>query len=151
MSETIYAGFWRRLVAAVLDQIILLVGRGVIYGIITLIVYAVLYLFDIKQFTIPVIAILAGCIFFLDIWMTWIYFALMESSSMMGSLGKLAMGIRVCGMDKRQLTFEEATVRYFAKLVSRLTLMIGYLLAAFSSKKQALHDFIGKSVVVVNR
>lgn len=152
MSESIHAGFWRRLVAAVLDQIILTVGRALLYGILGLIVYAILYLFEIKDRHVLVFGIFGGCIFLLNIWLTWIYYAMMESSSLQGTLGKLALGIRVFHKtERRALTYEEATVRYFAKILSRMTLLIGYILCAFSSKKQALHDFIGNSVLFVSR
>lgn len=150
MAENHYAGFWRRLVAAVLDQVVLAVGRAIIYGILGLIVYATLYLLDIRENHRLIFAVFGGCIFLLNLWLTWIYFAMMESSSLQGTLGKLALGIRVSHKETgRALTFEEATVRYFAKILSRVTIFIGYILCAFSSKKQALHDFIGKSVLVV--
>lgn len=152
MSDSIYAGFWRRLVAAILDQIILTVGRALLYGILGLIVYAILYLFDIKDHHTLIFGIFGACIFLINIWLTWIYYALMESSSLQGTLGKLALGIRVYHKtDKRGLTYEEATVRYFSKILSRMTLLIGYILCAFSSRKQALHDFIGNSVLLVSR
>lgn len=150
MISTQYAGFWRRLVAALLDQIVLTVGRAFIYGALALIVYAGLYLFEVRDHQTLAFAITGGFLWFLDIWLTWIYYALMESSTLQGTLGKLALGIRVYHRDQtRALTFEEATVRYFAKILSRLTLMIGYILCAFSSRKQALHDFVGRSVLVV--
>lgn len=152
MSETIYAGFWRRLTAAILDQVVLAVARAFIYGILGLILYASIYLFEIKENHILIYAVFGGCIFLMNIWLTWIYFALMESSSLQGTLGKLALGVRVFhSTDQRALTFEEATKRYFAKILSRWTLLIGYILCAFSSKKQALHDFVGNSVLVVSR
>ena len=152
-AEIIYAGFWRRLTATILDQIVLTVGRAFIFGILGLIVYAGVYLFEVKEHHHEIIKqIFGGCALLLNIWLTWIYFALMESSSLQGTLGKLALGVRVFHKaDKRALTFEEATVRYFAKIISRATLLIGYILCAFSSKKQALHDFVGKSVLVVSR
>jgi uncharacterized RDD family membrane protein YckC len=150
MTSTLYAGFWRRLVAAILDQIVLTVGRAFVYGAIVLMVYAGLYLFEIKDQHTLIFAITGGCLWFLDIWLTWIYFALMESSSLKGTLGKLALGIRVYHRDQtRALTFEEATVRYFSKILSRMTLMVGYIMCAFSSRKQSLHDFVAKSVLVV--
>ena len=151
-GEVVYAGFWRRLVAALLDQIILLVGRAVIFGVLGLIIYAILYLFEIKENHILIFSITGSCILLINLWLTWIYFAMMESSSLQGTLGKLALGIRIFHKaDKRALTFEEATVRYFAKILSRVTFLIGYILCAFSSKKQALHDFISKSVLVVGK
>lgn len=152
MSTEFYAGFWRRLVAAILDQIVLLVARAIIYGLLALIVYATLLLFDARTYTIVVFIVFGGVIFLLNIYLTWIYFSMMESSSTQGTLGKMALGIRVSHKDeKRALTFEEASVRYFAKILSRLTLLIGYILCAFSSRKQALHDFIGKSVLTTAR
>jgi len=151
MSEIQYAGFWRRVVATILDQIILAVARAIIYGVIVLIVYAALHVADIKEFNTPTIIVLGCSLFFIDIWLVWIYFALMESSSLMATLGKLAMGMRVLSSERNQLTFERATVRYFAKILSRATLLVGYILSAFSSKKQALHDFVAKTIVVVSR
>ncbi len=144
-----YAGFWRRFIAAVLDQIILLVGRAFIYGAIGLIIYAMLFVFDARSQIEMVFRIYAGILALVDFWITWIYFAAMESSSLQGSLGKLALGIRVSNMDLKPVTFEQATVRYFSKIISSLTIGVGYLLCAYSSKKQALHDFVGKTVLVV--
>ncbi len=151
MSEPVYAGFWRRLVAAVLDQVILTVGRAFVYGALALITYATIHFAEIREYQIPIFTVLGACLFLLDIWLTWIYFALLESSYYQGTPGKLALGIRVWHKDKRALTFEEATVRYFAKILSRMTLLIGYILCAFSSRKQALHDFVARSVLVVER
>ncbi len=113
-----YAGFWRRFIAAVLDQIILLVGRAFIYGAIGLIIYAMLFVFDARSQIEMVFRIYAGILALVDFWITWIYFAVMESSSLQGSLGKLALGIRVSNMDLKPVTFEQATVRYFSKIIS---------------------------------
>lgn len=144
-----YAGFWRRFIAAVLDQIILLVGRAFVYGAIGLIIYAMLFVFDARNQIDLVFRIYAAILALVDFWITWIYFAAMESSTLQGSLGKLALGIRVSNTDMKRITFEQATARYFAKIISSLTIGVGYLLCAYSSKKQALHDFIGKTVLVV--
>ncbi len=144
-----YAGFWRRFVAALLDQIILLVGRAFVYGAIGLIIYAMLFVLDARSQADLVLRIYAGILALLDFWITWIYFAGMESSSLQGSLGKLAVGIRVCSADLQRITFEQATARYFSKILSSLTIGVGYLLCAYSSKKQALHDFVAKTVLIV--
>lgn len=151
MNEPVYAGFWRRLVAAILDQIILTVGRAFVYGALGLILYAIIQFAEIKEYQVLIFSVFAGCIFILDIWLTWIYFALMESSHHQGTPGKLALGITVWHREKRALTFEEATVRYFAKIISQMTILIGYILCAFSSRKQALHDFVAGSVLLVQR
>lgn len=79
----------------------------------------------------------------------WLYFALMESSAYQGTLGKMALGIRVTDLDGGQIDFGRATGRYFAKILSFITLMIGYIMAAFTGKKQALHDIIAGTVVLM--
>jgi uncharacterized RDD family membrane protein YckC len=79
----------------------------------------------------------------------WLYFALMESSNKQATLGKLALGIIVTDMDGKRLTFGRATGRYFGKILSSLILNIGFLMAAFTEKKQALHDMIASCVVVM--
>lgn len=149
MSQPVYAGFWRRLVAAILDQVILTVGRALVYGALALLVYSVIQFAEMRSYEVPIFSVLGGLLVVLDIWLTWIFFALMESSGYQATPGKLALGIRVWHRDNRPLTFEEATVRYFAKILSRITLFIGYMLCAFSSRKQALHDFIARAVLVV--
>ena len=79
---------------------------------------------------------------------TWAYFAVMESSPLQATLGKLAIGIRVADARGGPLTFRRASLRYWAKWLSSLTLMIGWLMAAFTPRRQALHDVVARSVVV---
>lgn len=79
---------------------------------------------------------------------TWAYFAVLESSPLQATLGKLAVGLRVEHVDGGPLTFRRASLRYWAKSLSTLTLMIGWLMAAFTPRRQALHDTIARSVVV---
>jgi len=78
----------------------------------------------------------------------WLYFALMDSSSTQGTLGKMAVGIKVCDMNGQRLSFGHATGRYFAKILSGLTLMVGYVMVAFTEKKQGLHDMVASTLVV---
>lgn len=80
--------------------------------------------------------------------LTWAYFALMESSPLQATLGKLAVGLRVEHVDGGPLTFRRASLRHWAKTISSLTLGIGWLMAAFTPRRQALHDSIARSVVV---
>lgn len=151
MNEPLYAGFWRRLVAAILDQIVLTVGRALIFGAMGGILYALLHLFEAQYNALAVFSVFGGIVLLLNFWLTWIYFALFESASLQGTPGKLALGIRVAHKENRPLTFEEATVRYFSKILSRITILIGYIMCAFSSRKQALHDFIARAVLTVDR
>ncbi len=56
---------------------------------------------------------------------TWLYFALMESSKFQGTVGKIAIGIIVTDMEGNRISFARATGRYFGKILSSLIFMIG--------------------------
>jgi uncharacterized RDD family membrane protein YckC len=75
----------------------------------------------------------------------------MESSSWQAMLGKRALGIIVTDENGNRLTFGRATGRYWAKFLSYFILMIGFLMAAFTPKKQALHDMVANTLVVVGK
>jgi hypothetical protein len=47
------------------------------------------------------------------------------------------------------LSFGRATTRHFAKVISGLALALGFLIQPFTAKRQALHDLIADSVVLV--
>ncbi len=78
----------------------------------------------------------------------WLYFALMESSVKQGTLGKMALGIIVTDANGNRISFGRATGRYFGKIISGAILCIGYIMAGFTEKKQALHDMIAGCLVV---
>lgn len=77
-----------------------------------------------------------------------LYYAVMESSKTQGSVGKMALGIKVTDMDGNRITFGKALLRSIGKIISSMIMYIGYLLAAFTEKKQALHDMIATTLVV---
>jgi len=81
----------------------------------------------------------------------WLYFAIQESSPKQATLGKQAMEIIVTDLDGKQISFGRATGRYFGKYISGAVVMIGYIMAAFTEKKQALHDLIAGTLVVKRR
>ena len=78
----------------------------------------------------------------------WLYFALMESSVNQATLGKMALGIKVTDLDGNRISFGRATGRYFGKIVSGMILYIGFIMAGFTEKKQALHDIMASCLVV---
>jgi len=78
----------------------------------------------------------------------WLYYALLESSSRQATIGKMALGIIVIDEEGGQITFGKATVRYFAKILSALLLFVGYLMVAFTQRKQGLHDLIAETLVI---
>jgi len=139
--ELRYAGFWRRFLAAFIDGIVLF-AIGFIVGLAIVSIggpsQASAYLNRDGQG----VESLAWAV------VAWLYFALLESSSMQGTLGKRAIGIAVTDMQGKRIGFGRATGRHFAKIISALMLGIGYLLAGFTEKKQALHDMLASCLVV---
>lgn len=78
----------------------------------------------------------------------WGYKALLHSSPWQGTVGKMALGLRVTDLEGRRISFIRATLRYAAELGSYPLMGIGYLIAIFSKRKQALHDMIARTCVV---
>ena len=78
----------------------------------------------------------------------WAYFALLESSPVQGTIGKLAVGLIVCDVHGDPITFRRAAVRHAMKAASSLILGAGWLMAAFTPRKQALHDLVAGTVVL---
>lgn len=119
-----YAGFWRRFAAFFVDSIIC----GVVsYGL---------------QRTMGPLGSLLGAVG------QWLYFALMESSELQATLGKMALGVVVTDGQGNRIGFGRATGRYFAKIVSGLILFIGYMMAGWTARKQALHDIMADCLVI---
>ncbi|NGP62174.1 RDD family protein [Paenibacillus thiaminolyticus] len=48
----------------------------------------------------------------------------------------------------KEYNFSRANARFWSKLITFFTLSIGYLMAGFTNKKQALHDKIADTYVV---
>lgn len=152
-----YAGFWRRFVAWVIDIII----SSIITIIITSPVACTIALV-LLAFTEPSSVAPEGLEFIMDlgfmveefagIVLTWLYYALMESSSKQATLGKMALGIVVTDLQGDRITFGRATGRHFAKILSwPMTLGIGFIMTGFTPRKQALHDIVANCLVVVKK
>jgi uncharacterized RDD family membrane protein YckC len=150
-----YAGFWLRLVAHLIDGVIVLVVTGVVLGICVLGI-GVGTLKDAFSnanpqdpalpFTIIGWFMVGG---FVMLVLQWLYYAWMESSEHQATLGKMALGLIVTDLDDRRVSFARATGRFFAKIISGLIpLAIGYIMAGFTEKKQALHDMIASTLVL---
>ena len=122
---TAYAGFWVRAGAFVIDWIFLAIVLAVLAMVASV-----------------------GIIFGLAI--PWLYEALMLSGEKQATLGKMALGIVVTDTAGGRLTFGRATGRHFAKYLSSLIFGIGFIIAAFTEKKQALHDFMAETIAVLH-
>jgi len=80
---------------------------------------------------------------------TWLYHAWMESSEWQATVGKKALGLIVADMAGQRVSFGRATGRHFAKIVTNMVpAFIGYIMAGFTEKKQALHDMIASCVIL---
>ncbi len=152
-----YAGFWKRFVAYIIDTILVCIASGVLFipflavvGLGAFSMHDADLFYDSETAVGFLFAMIAGYfLFIIAIWISgWLYFALMESSSQQGTLGKMALGIKVTDMSGNRITFGRATGRYFSKIISSLTMGIGYIIAGFTQQKQALHDIIAGCLVV---
>lgn len=144
-----YAGFWKRFVAAFIDGLILMIpifGISFVLGLVFGLGASVIQDQDAVD---AMMVLLQLSIQILQIVITMLYFALMESSSRQATIGKMAMGLIVTDGDGYPLSFWRALGRNVGKLVSQLICMIGYIMAAFTARKQALHDMMANCLVVV--
>jgi uncharacterized RDD family membrane protein YckC len=127
-----------RLWAGILDVSILFCG-GVILGL-----SAALF----PESDVVEDSVIEGVIESLAITLGWLYYALMESSRHQATLGKAFMGLIVTDLKGDRISFARATVRYLAKWLSILTLSLGFLMAAFTTRRQALHDIVAGCLIV---
>jgi uncharacterized RDD family membrane protein YckC len=155
-TNVVYAGFWLRFVAYLIDRIILgifttallvpffflLGGAAMIDALVRnrgqgfdpgqlggLIMIALL------------ISVIAGLV-------QWLYYAYLESGEKQATWGKQALGLYVTDLQGNRITFGRATGRFFAKFITGLTMGIGYIMAGFTERKQALHDMIANCLVL---
>jgi uncharacterized RDD family membrane protein YckC len=136
-EQVAYGGFWIRFVAYIIDAILL----SIVFGVVASIVGLRFVNTDDPTDIDPTVNLLSLVV-------SWLYFALMESSERGATVGKMAMGLRVVTSDYRRLTFLNATGRYFAKILSAIILFIGFIMIAFTDKKRGLHDMIAGTLVI---
>jgi uncharacterized RDD family membrane protein YckC len=157
-----YAGFWKRFLAFIIDGLVLGVLEGILFIPFLVILFVPLMemfgvnitgadvTFDNEESGAMIFAMI-GAFFLLGIaaiGIGWLYSALMESSAGGATLGKMTVGIRVTDLNGNRISFGRASGRYFAKMISRLILYIGFIMAAFTRQKQALHDIIAGCLVI---
>lgn len=138
-----YAGFWKRVIAYLIDAFIIAFPVTMIFG--TVIPQAMMT--DNVQVTsiavsMPQVIMLVA---------SWVYFAGLESSVWQATVGKKILGMQVTDTSGERIDFIKATIRYLSKFLSSFFLMIGFIMVAFTEKKQGLHDFIAGTVVLNQR
>jgi len=157
----LYAGFWRRLVAYLIDMGLLVAVQGAI-------ALAVLVSDPGDLQAVANLSLIGAAL-------TWAYFTVLESSPMRATVGKLAMSAYVADEHGDPLTFARANARYFLKFIAivlvnllgvlavftpmrqllgplivagLLLQYLGWATAAFTSQKQALHDVLAGTLVL---
>ena len=157
-SSVQYAGFWLRVVAYLIDSIVLGVGFMALFIPFAIMTGLTAVLGNIHPGDDPreVGAVLGGT-FFLGLFTVaclgflggWLYHAKMESSSWQATLGKKALNLRVTDLYGARVSFNRATGRHFAKLITGLIpLGVGFMLAGLTERRQALHDMIAGCLVL---
>jgi uncharacterized RDD family membrane protein YckC len=141
--ESPYAGFWRRFLAILIDELIL--------ATVSFLFSASYYLtvMSVPESRALGVTILSNRIF--SFFLHWLYFTLMESSPKQATLGKMAIGIIVTDYNGHRISFLRASGRYFGKYLSAFFFGIGFIMAGFTRKKQALHDMLAETLVVIRR
>jgi uncharacterized RDD family membrane protein YckC len=148
--EVVYAGFWMRFAAQFIDGLILMVP----YFLIAVALMFALGIQDEIMNPQPNAQPSAGRIVFeLSNWvvwllMNWLYSALQESSRHMATVGKRALGIVVTDMNGNRISFGRASGRFFGEILSGCICYIGYIMAGFTERKQALHDMLAGTLVI---
>ena len=125
-----YGGFWIRVVAWIIDALIV--------GLV----------FPLAFLAGPGVHVVG---FGLGFFGGWLYEAILTSSSLQATLGKMILGLRVTDVQGQRIDFGRATIRHFAKYLSAFILGVGYLMVAFTEKKQGLHDMIAGTLVQKTR
>jgi uncharacterized RDD family membrane protein YckC len=139
-----YGGFWIRVGAYLIDYIILQIASTVVM---------VVVMGSVGGFSAgsaPDDTVLTGAVLAMYLVLlvgNWLYYAILESSSWQGTVGKKALGLVVADGHGERISFGRATGRFFAKIISGLILLVGYMMVGWTERKQGLHDMIASTYV----
>jgi len=147
-----YTNFWVRAAALLIDMIIL----GILFKLINLLFGLFLPLnLGLENFTSDDGELVFQGFFnwsiltfiVLKITAFWLYYALMESR-LGATVGKYILNIRVTDENCAFLSFKKASGHAFARLLSIIPFLTGYLMALFTEKNQTLHDLLIDCIVI---
>jgi uncharacterized RDD family membrane protein YckC len=122
-KKQIYAGFWQRFLAGIIDSIILIV-------------------IEVILILIPIIG------WILSLFVTWLYFAIQHSSTKQATFGMRALDIKITNENHGKIGFWRATGNFYLTVISALVVFIGFLMIAFTSKKQGFHNLISRTLCI---
>jgi uncharacterized RDD family membrane protein YckC len=144
-----YGGFWVRVLAYIIDTIIVNIGVSIVSFAVGLGLGSQLRMGLAGPDTAGLASALTGGL--LGLVGSWLYFALFESSSHQATPGKMALGLAVTDEAGNRIGFGRATGRYFAKILSSAILLIGFMMVGWTQRKQGLHDMIAGTLVHKSR
>ena len=122
-KKQIYAGIWQRLLAGIIDSIILIV-------------------IEVILIFIPIIG------WILSLFVTWLYFAIQHSSTKQATFGMRALDIKITNENHGKIGFWRATGNFYLTVISALVVFIGFLMIAFTSRKQGFHNLISRTLCI---
>ena len=122
-KKQIYAGFWQRFLAGIIDSIILIV-------------------IEVILIFIPIIG------WILSLFVAWLYFAIQHSSTKQATFGMRALDIKITNENHGKIGFWRATGNFYLTVISALVVFIGFLMIAFTSKKQGFHNLISRTLCI---
>jgi uncharacterized RDD family membrane protein YckC len=125
------AGFWIRVVAVLIDGVVLIVVQGILFGAGWILWGSGLSAGVAVKGATQLFSSLIGAAYTIVFHWMWGQ-----------TLGKMALQIRVVSMGGGPLSFGQAVGRYFATFLSALILGIGFIMAGVRSDKRALHDLL---------
>jgi uncharacterized RDD family membrane protein YckC len=152
-----YGGFWQRFAAYLIDGFI--TGAAIMVFVIPIVLLTgvTAHLGSLAHQSGDEMDPAAAALFFtvvfglagIAILISWLYHAYLESGEKQATWGKSVMGLYVTDVAGQRISFARASGRFFAKIVTgMIPLLIGWIMAAFTERRQALHDMIASSVVL---
>lgn len=151
----LYAGFWLRVVAAIIDGLVLTIPMGLV--VFLMMASALPSLMRSSDPMTVVMTLLPRLLMLLLIYLagSWLYWGLLESSTWQATLGKMALGLYVTDLARNRATFGRTSGRFFAgrgigviPYLGGLYFLISCIMAGFTEKKQALHDMMAGCLVL---
>jgi uncharacterized RDD family membrane protein YckC len=152
-----YGGFWQRFAAYLIDGIITTAAIMILVIPIVLLTGVMAHLGSLAHQPgdemDPAAAALFLTVMFglagVAILISWLYHAYQESGEKQATWGKSAMGLYVTDVAGQRISFARASGRFFSKIITgMIPLLIGWIMAAFTERRQALHDMIASTVVL---
>jgi uncharacterized RDD family membrane protein YckC len=150
---TPYGGFWIRLLAHLIDHIILGAVAAPLFFIMVLpSIVRIAHEAEQNQEPSPemILTIVSSAFVYIALAFVgqWLYEALLTSSSWQGTIGKRVLRLKVVDEAGNRIGFGRATGRFFAKILSSMFFCIGFIMIGFTERKTGLHDMLAGTRVL---